>query len=175
MPRFELDIDPCDHVTADAIGQPGQRVFFLQARQGNQTYTVLIEKIQLQSLASGIEQFLAEVLRQHPELEDVPGDYIEEEMHIRPPLDPLFRAGELGLGYDAEHDRVLLFVREILLEDQDVDEAAVLRIWCTRRQLRKLARWGAEVVSRGRPICPQCGEPIDPEGHFCVKKNGHKR
>lgn len=174
MPRFELDIDPCDHVTADAIGQPGQRVFFLQAWQGDKTYTILIEKVQLQSLASGIEQFLAEVIRQHPDLEDVPGDYLEEEMHIRPPLTPLFRAGEIGLGYDAENDRVLLLVREILFENQNAEEASVLRIWCTRRQLRKLARWGAEVVSRGRPICPQCGEPMEPEGHFCVKKNGHK-
>ncbi len=174
MPRFELDIDPCDHLTADAIGQPGQRVFFLQARQEKKVYTVLIEKIQLQSLASGIEQFLAEVIRQHPDLEDVPGDYIEEEMHIHPPLDPLFRAGELGLGYDAERDRVLLFVREIYAEEQEAEEAAILRIWCTRHQLRKLARWGAEVVSRGRPLCPQCGEPMDPEGHFCVRKNGHK-
>nr|BAL57487.1 hypothetical conserved protein [uncultured Chloroflexota bacterium] len=175
MPRLELNIDPCDHVTADAIGQPGQRVFFLQAWKGKETYTVLIEKVQLQSLSSGIEQFLAQVIRQYPELEDVPGDYVEEEMHVRPPLNPLFRAGELGLGYDAEHDRVLLFVREILIEGQDPQEASVLRIWCTRRQLRKLARWGAEVVSRGRPICPQCGEPMEPEGHFCVKKNGHKR
>jgi uncharacterized repeat protein (TIGR03847 family) len=174
MPRFEIEIDPCDHVTADAIGQPGQRVFFLQAWQGKKTYTILIEKIQLSALAEGIERFLGEVMRQYPELQEVSGDYVEEEMHVRPPLDPLFRAGEIGLGYDAERDRVLLFVREVYAEEQEAEEAALLRIWCTRQQLRKLAAWGAEVVSRGRPICPQCGEPMDPEGHFCVRKNGHK-
>jgi len=174
MPRFEIEIDPCDHVTADAIGQPGQRVFFLQAWQGKKTYTILIEKIQLSALAEGIERFLGEVMRQYPELQDVSGDYVEEEMHVRLPLDPLFRAGEIGLGYDAERDRVLLFVREVYAEEQEAEEAALLRIWCTRQQLRKLAAWGAEVVSRGRPICPQCGEPMDPEGHFCVRKNGHK-
>ena len=61
MPRFEIDVDPCDHITADAIGAPGQRVFYLQAYQDQRTITVLIEKAQLQSLAIGIEQFLAQL------------------------------------------------------------------------------------------------------------------
>jgi hypothetical protein len=37
-----------------------------------------------------------------------------------------------------------------------------------------LCRWGMNVAAHGRPTCPQCGEPMDPEGHFCPKKNGHK-
>jgi hypothetical protein len=50
----------------------------------------------------------------------------------------------------------------------------VVRFWASRAQIRMLARWGVEVVSRGRPICPQCGQPEEPEGYFCPKKNGHK-
>ncbi len=61
MPRFEIDVDPLDHITADAIGKPGQRVFYIQAWQDQRTVTVLIEKFQLQSLSVGVEQFLAEV------------------------------------------------------------------------------------------------------------------
>ncbi len=57
----------------------------------------------------------------------------------------------------------------------DPDQAAVVRFWCTRPQARRMAHWAAEVISRGRPICPQCGEPIEADGHFCPKKNGHKR
>ena len=101
-------------------------------------------------------------------------DYIEDKMHINPPVDPLFRVGEIGLGYDAESDLVVLVAREILEEGQEADDANTVRFWCTREQVRALARWGIEVVSRGRPSCPQCGEPINPEGHFCPKKNGHK-
>ncbi len=174
MPRFEIDVDPCDHITGDALGEPGQRVFYIQATQGLKSYTVLIEKIQLQSLAVGIEQFLAEVARQNPNLEEIAPDYVEEEMHIRPPVEPLFRVGEIGLGYDPGRDRVVLLVRELPPEGQDPESAAVIRFWCTRAQLHKMARWGAEVVARGRPICPQCGEPMDAEGHFCPKKNGHR-
>ena len=173
MPRTEIDVDPCDHITGDAIGQPGQRVFYIQAFQAEKTYTVIIEKAQLQSLAVGVEQFLAEVARQNTNLEEAGADYNEEQMRINPPVDPIFRVGEIGLGYDQVRDRVVLFVRELLPENADQESGQVIRFWCTRTQLRQLARWGAEVTSRGRPMCPQCGQPMEPEGHFCPKKNGH--
>ena len=64
-------------------------------------------------------------------------------------------------------------VRELLTEDQDPETGSVLRFWCTREQVHKMARWGAEIAARGRPVCPQCGQPMEPEGHFCPKKNGH--
>ena len=173
MPRFEIDVDPCDHLTSDAIGRPGQRVFYLQAYQDQRTITVIIEKAQLNSLAIGIEQFLSQLDEQNPDLSDASGDYVEAMMRINPPVDPLFRVGEIGLGYDKDRDLVVLFTKELLTEEEDPESAAVVRFWATRTQVRMLARWGVEVVSRGRPICPQCGQPEEPEGHFCPKKNGH--
>jgi len=176
MPRFEIDVDPVDHITADAIGKPGQRVFYIQAWQKERTISVLIEKYQLQTLSISIEQFMVALLKESPELDDVSGDYIEDQMHIHPPVEPLFRVGEVGLGYDRERDRMVLQTREIQTEGEaeSDDSAAIVRFWCTREQARKMARWGAEVVTRGRPTCPQCGQPMEPEGHFCPKKNGHK-
>ena len=176
MPRFEIDLNPLQHITADAIGQPGQRVFYVQGwREADpKPVTVIIEKLQLQTLAVGIEQFLAEVQGKVPTLQEASAEYDEDQMHIHPPLDPLFRVGEFGLGYEAENDLMVLVAREQLPEDTPPEEGGVVRFWCTRDQLRALARWGIEVASRGRPICPQCGEPMDPEGHFCPKKNGHK-
>ncbi len=177
MPKYELDLNPVQHITADALGQPGQRVFYVQGWRETdpQPVTVIIEKIQLQSLALGIEQMVAEIARQKTELPVPPNDYNEDKMHIHPPVDPLFRAGEMGLGYDPEHDLIVILAREIVAEGEDVEQAAVVRFWCNRRQARQLAAWSAEVVSRGRPLCPQCGEPMEPEGHFCPKKNGHKK
>ena len=68
MPRFEIDLDPVQHITADAIGQPGQRVFYLQGWRETdvQPITIIIEKVQLQTLATGIEQMLGEVANQNP-------------------------------------------------------------------------------------------------------------
>jgi uncharacterized repeat protein (TIGR03847 family) len=174
MPRFEIDVDPCDHITADALGAPGQRVFYLQAYQAARTVTVIIEKIQLQSLSVGLEQFLAQLSQQNPDLTEASAEYVAEHMRINPPLEPVFRAGEIGLGYDKERDLVVLVTREILLDGDEPEDAAVIRYWCTRAQAHALARWGVDVVQRGRPVCPQCGQPMDPAGHFCPKKNGYR-
>ncbi|MCJ7584924.1 MAG: DUF3090 domain-containing protein [Anaerolineales bacterium] len=177
MPRLELDLNPVSHISADAIGAPGQRIFYIQGWQESdpQPVTIIIEKIQLQSLAVGIEQFQAEIAKQNPNLPQASADYLEPQMHISPPVDPLFRVGEIGMGYDRDNDLVVLLMREIVLEGADPENAAVVRFWCTRSQARAMARWGAEVASRGRPLCPQCGGPMEPEGHFCPKKNGHKK
>lgn len=174
MPSIELDLNPVSHITTDAIGMPGKRVFYLQGWQGDKVVTLIVEKAQIQTLAVGYEQFLAEIYEKFPHLQQEAAEFDEQRMHILPPVDPLFRVGEMGLGYDTATDLVVLVAREITLEDQDPDDAGVVRFWCTRPQLHAMCRWGMEVASRGRPICPQCGEPIEPEGHFCPKKNGHK-
>jgi hypothetical protein len=69
---------------------------------------------------------------------------------------------------------LILVAREVQGEGIDPEETGVVRFWCTRSQLRALGQWGLEISRRGRPICPQCGEPMEPEGHFCPKRNGHK-
>lgn len=174
MANVEMDLRPVSHITTDAIGEPGKRVFYIQGWTEDKTITLIVEKIQIQSLAVGLEQFLAEVQQRFPNLPDASADFFEDKMRINPPVDPLFRVGELGLGYDSENDQVVLVAREILLDDQDPEEARVVRFWCTRPQLRAMCHWGMEIAARGRPLCPQCGEPMEPEGHFCPKKNGHK-
>ncbi len=175
MPRTEIDLDPIDHITTDAIGKPGQRVFYIQARSAEQTITLLLEKAQVLSLASGVEQFMVEIKDKFPDLAEARADYVEDQMRILPPVDPLFRTGELGLAYNSERDRMVLVAREVVNEGQEPEEVSLVRFWCTRDQVRAMAAWAEEVTSRGRPVCPQCGEPMDPEGHFCPKKNGHSK
>lgn len=170
----EIDLQPVTHITTDAIGQPGKRIFYIQAWQGTRTVTLIVEKIQVQSLAVGLDQFLAEVLQRYPNLTQETVEVEESRMHIQPPVDPMFRVGELGLGYDMDNDLVVLVARELVNDEENAEEARTVRFWCTREQIRAMCQWGMEVASRGRPLCPQCGEPMDPEGHFCPKKNGHK-
>ena len=84
MPRIELDLDPITHITTDAIGQPGQRTFYLQVWQENKAYTLLVEKIQIQSLAIGLSQFLDEVADKNPDLPLASAEFNEDKMHIIP-------------------------------------------------------------------------------------------
>jgi DNA polymerase III delta subunit len=70
--------------------------------------------------------------------------------------------------------RLLLVAREVVEDESLNDQASVAHLWCTREQLRRLGRWGHELAQRGRPICGNCGQPMDPSGHFCPRRNGHK-
>lgn len=177
MPRIEIDLNPVTHITTDAIGQPGQRVFYIQGRAEDRVVTIIVEKVQIQTLALGVEDFLAELSQRYPDLPEISPEFDESMMQIQPPVDPLFRVGELGLAYDADNDLAVLVAREIQTgenELEDPEDASVVRFWCTRSQLYAMGRWGLEVSGRGRPVCPYCGQPMDPSGHFCPKRNGHK-
>jgi uncharacterized repeat protein (TIGR03847 family) len=174
MALVEYEIKPVKKITTDAIGEPGNRVFYLQAQSDNQVVTLIIEKQQVQSLAIGVEQFLLDLQNRHPNLTQATFDYKENEMHIEKPFEPVFRIGQLGLGYDEETDLLILVAHESQSSEEAESEGSVARFWCTRSQIRTMCHWGLELASRGRPICGNCGQPIDKDGHFCPKSNGHK-
>lgn len=174
MPRSEFQLDPVDHITVDAIGSPGNRVFYIEGRKGDEVISLIIEKLQLQSLIEGVDDFLEQIKKKFPDRSMLEVEFSEKEMQIQPPVDPKFRVGEMGLAFDADRDIVKIIAREMAF-DGDEETGSIVRYGCTRQQLLALARWGAIVVERGRPICPQCLQPMEPEGHFCPKKNGHKK
>jgi uncharacterized repeat protein (TIGR03847 family) len=175
MPAETIELNPVARITTGAVGTPGKRIFYLQARQAGQVVTLIVEKAQIQSLAVGVESFLTELHERIPTLEQADGRYREREMALEQPLDPAFRVGQLGIGYDEDADRLILVAKQLQAEGEDPEAAMVARFWCTRSQILALCRWGMELAGRGRPICGNCGEPIDAGGHFCPKRNGHKR
>lgn len=171
----EIDLKPTERITTDATGKPGKRVFYIQGQKGDQVITLLVEKVQIQTMSLGVEEFISEVHKRFPNLPEAAGEFIEEDMHIHLPVDPLFRIGDLGLAYDTEEDLLVLVAREAAAEGEDPEQLRTVRFWCTRSQILALSRWSLELSSRGRPVCPYCGEPMNPEGHFCPKRNGHKK
>lgn len=176
MSHIEIDLNPITHITVDAIGQPGERVFYLQGKSSNQVITLLVEKFQIQTLALAIENLMVELSEKAPDLADASPSYNEDEMILEPPLDPLFRVGELSLGYDQEQDLLILIAKEVstALTDTEDEDLSEVRFWCTRSQLWAMGRWSIELASRGRPVWPSTGEPILPPGEFSPKNNGHK-
>lgn len=162
------DLNPVSRVTVGAIGEPGQRTFFLQGRQDRTLVSLVTEKEQVNSLAQGITDLLTRL----GEKADAPTEVTEYALQLELPVEPLFRIGQLGLGYDQESD-LLVIVAYAIPEQEDQESVDVVRFWATRDQMRALARHVTQVASAGRPICVLCGRPIDPEGHFCPRRNGH--
>jgi probable phosphomutase (TIGR03848 family)/uncharacterized repeat protein (TIGR03847 family) len=171
MPEANIlhDLNPVTHITVGAVGKPGKRTFYLQGRQGAKIVTLLTEKEQVSALSQGIDQLL-ERLGVANQAKTV--QVTAMEMELSQPIEPVFRIGQLGLGYDAERGLLVLVAYE-LPEEEEPATVNVVRFWATPEQMRALARHAAGVVAGGRPICVLCGRPIDPEGHFCPKRNGH--
>jgi uncharacterized repeat protein (TIGR03847 family) len=177
-----IELDDVDSLGTGAVGVPGKRSFYIQARTENAQLTVLVEKEQVALLATEAVAFLDSIAGDYPE---TPGAVPDDETKLREPTVPLFRARLIGLGFDPERSRVLLELRERGAEEEtdeddddvvmpdDVEEGAgyVARIYATRAQVRAMAARGAEAVAGGRPACPLCDMPMDPSGHRCPRWN----
>jgi uncharacterized repeat protein (TIGR03847 family) len=173
MPYAVFDLNPVDRITADAIGEPGKRVFYLQARKGRRQVTLLCEKEQVAALALATEEVLLSLAEGDADKVVEPDPAIHGGMGLEFPLEPVFRVGQVNLGYDQVSQLLVVIAYEALDEDEE-STPSVARFWATPAQMRAFSIHGQEVVAAGRPRCPMCGEPMDPEGHFCPRRNGHR-
>ena len=167
-----IELNPVSHMTVNTVGPPGQRTFYLQGSQGSNVVSVIIEKQQAAMLASSFDNLLAELGKQYPARARESAGQVWSDLRLREPIQALFRVGRMEMGYSENLDRVVLVVYELV--DEDVEEPNAVSFWLTRAQVETLVPHITEVVQAGRPICGNCGQPIDPEGHFCPKRNGHK-
>jgi uncharacterized repeat protein (TIGR03847 family) len=167
-PRFTYDLDPATRITANAVGQPGQRVFYLQARRSTQLVSLIAEKEQIRALVQAIEQLLESLAEKNPLMSSSEDTLTFYDMSLEEPLEPQFRIAQMGIGYDADRDLVVLVMQGLADDD---DDAPTARFSASRDQMRALSRHASEVVSRGRQICGACGQPIDSSGHFCPRRN----
>src|SRR5262249_46928887 len=143
---------------------PGQRVFYLQARQARQLLTLKCEKEQVRALG----EYLAGLLAKLP-----PGSSAEVgDTALLEPVNPSWAIGRLGAGYDRDSDRFVLEVQEAQ-EEETEEEPAVARFRITRTQAAAFVARVNALVQAGRAICPACNQPKDPSGHVCPRGNGH--
>jgi uncharacterized repeat protein (TIGR03847 family) len=153
------------------VGPPGQRTFYLQGSRGTHIVSLIIEKEQAVMLANSFESLLEELNSRHPAPAKEAQEPIWTDMRLREPVESLFRVGNMGLGYNEDTDQVVLVAYELVEEDED---PSIVSFWATRMQVQSLIQHTLDVVKAGRPICGNCGLPMDPEGHFCPNRNGHK-
>ena len=156
-----LDVDK---LTVGAVGEPGRRLFLLQARHAGQVLTLKLEKAQVAALST----YLADLLKRLPRPAHLP-----EDLDLEEPAEPEWVVGSLGVSYDEALDRLVLVAGEAVAEGED-EEAAEARFGVTREQVAALAIRGTRLVQAGRPPCPLCGYPLDPSGHHCPRTNGHR-
>ena len=172
-----FEFDEVDAFSAAAIGEPGSRVFYLQARAGAQRVSVKCEKQQVRAIA----QYLRRVLSDLPPPDDRP---MPSAIDARDLGEQSFVLGPIGLGYDRSNDRLLVQLEELVASDDDDDDddddvevtedatdRGHIRLYVTRSQAAAFCDHADDLVAAGRPSCMWCGNPIDPDGHPCPRMN----
>ena len=168
-----FDLPDVDHFTAGTIGPPGARVFYLQAAAGGQVVTLRLEKAQVAALAGYLAEMLADLPTPAPE-------EIPDAAELAEPAVAEWVVGQLGVAFDESRDRLVIRADELVDEPEGAEpgmeapEGGSARFALTRPQVAAFVVHAAELVVAGRPPCPLCRRPLDPEGHVCVKTNGHK-
>ncbi len=161
------EFDPVTRITAGALGEPGHRTFYIQADRGLDRITLLCEKEQVMALAEAIDEMLSNLEKEFSlqRSEDITIDDVA--MIVKEPAEPLFRVGSMGLGYDADRDRILLVAQELVAEGEERDPLEV-RFFATREQMQSLELYARGIVEKGRS--PE-QRALQAESFF--RRNGH--
>lgn len=164
------EFDPVDWISAGAVGEPGARTFYLQARKGSDYVALVLEKGQVAALAQ-----LAQQLLESTGVTVTPDDLDERVQRLVEPIMPVWRAGAISLGSDEAGERFLMQAEELVADEDAAEGGGVARFWMDREDLVALAAHAAYAVSAGaRERCRFCSRPIDPVlGHVCPATNGH--
>ncbi|HEX7490217.1 MAG TPA: DUF3090 family protein [Candidatus Limnocylindrales bacterium] len=187
MARRIYNFEKPDRFVAGAVGQPGNRTFFLQAREGDRIVSVVLEKVQVNVLAEHLAQLLAEArargtnLPEEPAPDDIDTAPLEDPAHI------VFRVGTMTIVWDGDDESVVVEARA-LTDDDDLDDepeaeaveeaddveddSDMIRVHLAPLKALAFAHRALQVVTSGRPPCPFCGQPLNPEGHICARRNG---
>ena len=173
-----MDVTP-QIFTADYVGEPGQRTFYVQSRAGDLTHSYLVEKQQVAALADRLRDLLMMIDEDDTIRSAAPAR--DPALGLAQPVEPEWRIGTMGLAYQEASDSVVVVIQPAEESDEDVEESALfegdtdkaIRFLLRRDQARAFILHALAVVQEGRPTCQLCGLPMDPAGHICPASNGH--
>ncbi|GHJ60178.1 hypothetical protein NOK12_26960 [Nocardioides sp. OK12] len=181
--------DPPERFVTGTVGEPGSRTFFLQARSGTRVISVALEKQQVAALAERVDELLDEVMSSETSTAVIPAVAplgLQDTEPLEQPIDEEFRAGTMTLSWDPDDERIVIevfpYTEAAVVSpeqvDQDFEEPEpdeVLLVRLEAGAARAFVQRTEQVLEAGRPSCPFCGNPIDPDGHLCVRANGFRR
>lgn len=162
MSTFELQSP--DVFTTGTLGPAGQRVFYIQAREGDLVVTVRCEKQQVAALAEYFDGLL-------DDLEPTVYGLTSSDLNLAEPVQELWTVGPIGVAYDEPGDRIVVVLEELTEEETESDDGASVKVHLNRAQVSAFVGHARALVSAGRPPCRFCGLPLDAEGHACPRMN----
>ncbi|NQX27763.1 DUF3090 domain-containing protein [Microbacteriaceae bacterium VKM Ac-2854] len=174
MPTLVHEYAWPDRIVVGTVGRPGDRTFYLQVRTGSQITSIALEKTQSAILAEKIDEILDELARVGGSTLTIPTttplELIDNEP-LEQPVDEQFRAGTMSLGWDPATAQLVVEAYSLEVQDEEAETVEASEMLVVRMPVgtaRAFAKRTREIVGAGRPLCPRCGDPMDPDGHDCI-------
>ena len=165
MPGPKNDLGRAITLSADAVGEPGNRRFRLLVEAENGEACLWLEKEQLFQLAIAIQRLLSTMdMSATGEPTKLPSR-TSDKYHE-------FKVGRLMINEEVRGPILNLLAKD---EDEDERAEATVGTLVDLDQLKALSERAFVVCAAGRPRCPLCGTPMGPEGHQCMRTNGYHR
>lgn len=184
MTRQLLIFDRPRRFVAGTVGQPGERAFYLQIADDRRVVSIGLEKQQVALLADRMHQLLEEVVTP-PEPDPALAAAMADTEGLELPIDEEFRVGAMGLAWDDDEGMVILEAQapvaegedpaSTLLSDDTGEGPDAVRVRMDPQMAQAFITRARRVVAAGRPPCPLCTLPLDPQGHLCPRLNGYRR
>ena len=172
-----------ERFTVGTVGQPGERTFFIQARDRTRLISISLEKAQVQALSERLLYMVREIKQSDPTV--VITKLQRDDAPLDTPIEEEFRVGVIGLAFDADKQLIQVDLQAVSEDEQDepdfidVDDLSgdqdILRVMISPSVANQFSQRALSVVSAGRQPCPFCGGPIDLRGHLCPRANGYRR
>ena len=181
MARLVIAFDPVERFVVGTVGEPGERSFFLQARDGKRLTSVLLEKTQVVAIVERLDLLLRELKRVESNL--VIAKLPRDDEPLEQPIVEEFRVGLISLAWLSDREMVSIDLQAASEGDENAENVALdlddapdlLRVILTPAQTESFVKRAASVINAGRPPCPFCGLPLDLSGHLCPRANGYRR
>jgi len=153
-------------VDARAYGDPGQRTFQIRILGADyQSASLWVEKQQIQALSLALTQVLSQTGVKEGETHEI-GSFPESAQHD-------FRVGRMAIGFDSAANAVVMQAFDITRGEDEQEPDVQVRL--TEDACAGLNQRLMEIIAAGRPLCPLCGQVMEPAGHGCVRANGHSK
>ena len=160
-----------ERFVAGTVGQPGERAFFIQARNGNRLVTVAVEKLQVAALAERLEIIINGFRKNDSSIRLLSAETDDAPLEL--PIESEFEVGSISISWDELMKMMSIELLEITTDE--IETPNFLRVQLSISMCSAFIKRSKALIGAGRLPCPFCGMPLDPQGHLCPRANGYRR
>jgi len=166
-----FEFESLERFVAGTVGQPGERAFFIQARDGKRLVTVAVEKLQVAALAERLEIIIKDFRKNDSNVRLLTSEIDDAPLEL--PIESEFEVGSISISWD--DSKKLMNIEFLEIDTGEIETLNSLRVQLEISMCNSFIKRSKALISAGRLPCPFCGIPIDPQGHLCPRANGYRR